>query len=56
MDIHTEAWLEDRAEQYHEEGLDWKDACIQAKEDLENGNYEMPDYEPEDIGEDWREI
>ena len=31
----TEAWLEQRAEYYVEEqGLDFKDACIQAKEDF----------------------
>tara|TARA_Y100000114_G_C11589548_1_gene245071 strand:- start:71 stop:223 length:153 start_codon:yes stop_codon:yes gene_type:complete len=43
-----EEWLERRAEELHEDGLDWKDACIQAQEDLDNGDMEEPiNYEEE---------
>lgn len=50
----TEAWLEQRAEYYVEQGLDFKDACIQAREDLfmeDDDSWREYDIDEEDLDE-----
>jgi len=52
----TEAWLEQRAEYYVEQGFDFKDACIQAREDLfmeDDDSWREYDIDEEDLDDEY---